>query len=335
MVILGNENGTIGEPIISLISSLFTYSNFPAVVDFNNDSLLDIVLEDNYPTMIHVFLGNGDGTFHEIMFFIENCSYGIHYLSVGNLNNDRFLDFAVVCSLANSINIIFGNANGTFPETISIDISTTYFRTSVDIADFNGDNYGDIVYNNGFEHTFHVRLGHGNGSFDMPKISLIGRYLEPTEVFASDFNADKNQDLMFVYQSMTSALAVGLMFGYNDGTFSLPVYVNLKILSNFFFLTPSTKDFNNDGHLDLLIFSNSSRFSTLNIYFGDGNGNFELYTIYGLSSAHYFDHAVAGDFNGDGYQDIFTTYDFSLRMFLNTGQCDNASEILNATTSIY
>ena len=331
IVILRSADGTFEEPIISPIK-LITSSWFRAAVDFNSDSLLDIVLGGWPSGSVHVLLGNGDGKFHDIIFFAKNCRT-IGDLSVGNLNNDRFLDFAIVCLSPNNINVIFGNTNGTFAENALLNVGLYRSPTSVQIADLNGDNYGDVVVYDGSGWSVNVFLGQGNGSFAMQKISFVRTLLYPISLAFGDFNEDTIQDLIFTWIRYENAAGVAWAFGYNDGTFDVPIYFNLT--NNRFLRISAVSDFNNDGHLDLVIARDWFEHYTLSIYFGDGNGNFEFYTIFSSEVFIGNTYVAAVDFNADGYKDIFAAFESGPYIFSNTGQCDNASEMFQTSTSIY
>ena len=327
-VILGNENGTFGEPIITLMKSISLNIYFSTTADFNHDNLLDIVLADDSLPSIRVLAGYGNGTFHEIIFVVDNCSDGIYGASIGNLNNDEFLDFTVVCLPLTSIVVIFGNANGTFAQNI---IVNNFIRINIQImliriADVNNDNYGDLIVVNSKDCSINTFLGSGNGSFDTPKISLISRNIYILSALIDDFNNDKKQDVVFM-----NLMGIGLMFGYNDGTFDVTIKLKLKG-ARVPDVPLAASDFNGDGYLDLVITTYYPY--TVIIHFGDGNGNFELYTIFESEISSYNKYIAAIDFNSDGYQDIFTVSYFGVYIFLNTGQCNNESEIFETSTSI-
>jgi hypothetical protein len=69
--------------------------------------------------------------------------------------------------------------------------------------------------------------------------------------------------------------------------------------------TVNLADFNNDGHLDILVNEISASGLTFEILFGDGTGNFSAATQIALGSIGTDQSPVAvADFNGDGFQDI-------------------------------
>ena len=334
IVLLRNEDNTFEQPIVSSLRSMNFDALFCTLIDFNHDGLFDIVVSDNCLPSVRVYLGNGNGTFHELIFLVSNCTT-IVSLSIGNLNNDEFLDFAVLCSSANSINVIFGNVDKTFtPNTIVNDSSGTYVTLiSVKIADLNGDNDGDIIVANYAECGVDVFLGYGNGTFDEQKLSLFGVNGTLGVISVGDFNEDMIQDVILSYDFIRPQ--AGLMFGYNDGTFGAPIKLNLRIDSLDTYPLTIT-DFNNDGHLDVVTITYNPY--TLNICFGDGNGNFELYTAFSSEAFSDYTYIATVNFNDDdNYPDIFFVSAVGVYVLLNTGQCDinNISEIFETSTSIY
>jgi hypothetical protein len=66
-----------------------------AIGDFDNDTSLDIIIANHGTNNVDVFLGQGDGTFTDIMML--STSYGSLPFSVvvGDFNNDKKLDLAV------------------------------------------------------------------------------------------------------------------------------------------------------------------------------------------------------------------------------------------------
>lgn len=63
-------------------------------------------------------------------------------------------------------------------------------------------------------------------------------------------------------------------------------------------------DFNNDGHLDILVGETLSPGLVFEILFGDGTGAFSAPVTVSLGGLIANTNPVAGDFNGDGSQDI-------------------------------
>jgi hypothetical protein len=89
----------------------------------------------------------------------------------------------------------------------------------------------------------------------------------------------------------------------NDGAGTLTATRFLAVSHQVF--TVTLADFNNDGHLDILVNEISAAGLTFEILFGDGAGNFSAATPIAPSSIEIDQAPVAvADFNGDGFQDI-------------------------------
>src|SRR5580658_7010477 len=107
-ILLGNGDGTFKAPVF--YSTQLSYSL--AVGDFNNDGNPDIVVANDTldPSTVSVYLGNGDGTFKAPI--VSNTTSNSTFVVVGNFNNDKNLDIAVIDTPY--ISILLGNGDGTF-----------------------------------------------------------------------------------------------------------------------------------------------------------------------------------------------------------------------------
>jgi hypothetical protein len=103
-IFIGCGNGSFSnQTTYSTGSSSFPYS--VAVIDFNNDTILDIVVANYGNNKLGVLLGYGDGTFANIILF--SMEYGSHPFSVvvGDFNSDRKVDLAVANNGTDSLSI--------------------------------------------------------------------------------------------------------------------------------------------------------------------------------------------------------------------------------------
>lgn len=320
MIFLGNGNGTFDVPIRISIG-YFDLTMSLSVGDFNYDNLSDIVLPNKTDNTIRILLGNGNGKFEiGTIIYVDNCIWMMD-ISIADINHDNYSDIVVVCMYSFNIidsivSIFFGDINGIFSENSVLYTGQDSGPYSLAITDFNGDRLLDIAVVNSYDRNIGVFLGYGNGSFDTQKTSFTGGGVNPGYITIGDFNEDTMQDIAFAYQ-LTNAN--GVMFGHGNGTFSEKIRLILKTGISWFPVI--VNDFNNDHHLDIAAATYVP--STINIYFGDGNGNFEMYSMFSTDLYSGIGRINTADFNGDGYQDIVAAFDFGIDIFLNTGRCNN------------
>jgi len=79
---------------------------FVAVIDFNSDSFLDIIVAIPDVSTIGIFLGYGNGTCADLVKFSMGYGSLPSSVVVGDFNNDRKLDFAVVNEGTDSLKIL-------------------------------------------------------------------------------------------------------------------------------------------------------------------------------------------------------------------------------------
>jgi hypothetical protein len=93
-ILLGYGNGSFASQMTySTGSNSQPYS--VAVADFNNDTSLDIIVANHGADNVGVLLGNGNGTFKDILRFSTGYGSVPFSIVVGDLNNDEKLDYVV------------------------------------------------------------------------------------------------------------------------------------------------------------------------------------------------------------------------------------------------
>src|SRR5262249_30296403 len=110
-----------------------------AVVDFDGNGVLDLVVASYLSDTVSVLLGNGDGTFAAARNFAAGSSPLA--VAVADVNGDELLDLIVASS---TVRVLLGNGDGTFQTTL-ISYAAGNIPSSVAIADFNGDRFPDVV----------------------------------------------------------------------------------------------------------------------------------------------------------------------------------------------
>ena len=315
-VLLGYGNGTFSEPILSFVDDLVMHMQ-NIVTDLNNDQISDIVVINTGLGYIYILYGNGDGTFVVKTNILLEENFELRKISVADVNGDDYKDIVVTSTNLDGFVVCYGNVDGSFIEITTSNIQTSYIPFSINVNDFNNDNFMDIAFVNSDSNTIDVFLGYGNGSFETKKTSPTGGVLASQYMIVGDFNEDEILDLI-VMQPLVSSLNV--IFGYGNGSFGDKI--KLILLSNLGSLDinlVTLVDFNRDNHLDVVVCQGNP--CVMFIFYGDGNGSFERDIIFPTKRFNNYRSISTGDLDGDGYSDIITSFNYTLEILFNTGQC--------------
>src|SRR2546423_1699102 len=119
------------------------------------------------------------------------------------------------------------------------------------VGDFNGDGLLDAVVGNDSLDSVAVRLGRGDGSFEIPVEVPAGN--APIAVAVGDLNGDKRLDIVVCNLGNPFGILgnVRVLLGKGDGTFSEPTTYNL--LFNLGCRSITVADVNGDGFLDVIV----------------------------------------------------------------------------------
>jgi len=282
------------------------------VADFNGDGIADVVSGDTYGD-VHLYTGNGDGTFFDRGVVINMPYYDAFGLAAGDFNGDGRMDFALSSTAAYSSTVVdggvylyLGNGNGTFQSIGFPQVGLFVGDAGTDVmvlaaGDVDGDNdldmvAGDVTTSDNARADVTLFRNMGNDALGHPT------WAAETIISAPNVAPDPEHP---PYYPPTSYLhAYGLALADVDG----------------------------DGEQELLV---GDRASYLYIYDNDGAGHFAAVRYDRISTRPFaYDRLhetftsqmplAAGDLNGDGLLDLVTggtdgLWEGQIDLWLNLG----------------
>ncbi len=311
-VLLGQGDGSFEAPIASPL--VYWHNNDMTFADFDEDGSKDAIVGYLSGTSLEtvklwLLRGNGDGSFGApLEFYDKNNDGGPTRLATADFNGDSHQD--LLTSLGYSVDdaiIHLGNGDGTFQPAAHYDTEGPN-STGPLIDDFDMDGNLDFLVAQNYVGTLGVlRLARGNGDGTFQPPVAVG---VDAHSFASikviDFDDDGILDIVstgYYHGSSKVDSVVALFRGQGDGTFEL-------IHRYFAGSEPgraTVADFNGDHKPDVVVTNTPSE--TIGLLFNVGNG-FDAPTSYSTETTYPASgptSLVAGDFNGDGLDDLAKT----------------------------
>ncbi len=277
----------------------------PASGDFNGDGILDLAIGPYLaiPTGsgegVAIFLGRGDGTFAQSDFKATGTS--INQLAAADFNNDGRLDIALAITRfgESTVEVIFGNGDGTLQS--SMPLADLRNPSNLLTADFNGDGFADLVYNQSDAPSQSVRssslrvaLGRGDGTFLAPGLTPIPSGVQRIDV--GNLNGDSIPDVLLATSDSTGATRLSIYRGVGEGNFAVPSTIasGLGLVASMLI-----HDVDGDGMSDIVVSVGQS----LQIFEARGDGTFRA----SMQIAAPGGAVAAGDFDRDGRTDLALT----------------------------
>ena len=235
--------------------------------DLNNDNQSDLIV---LSTMLiinpyfQILLGNNNGTFRTPINIRVNDYHCC--LIVSDVNNDKRRDLIYVSRYTNKINVWFGNGDGTFQVSTTSRTTLSYAPDLIAIAQFNNDNYVDVVvvYPWATRENIDIFYGNGNGTFVMYRSILVEQGYSSRSLQVSDFDNDGYVDLIL---SNIFKNYILVCLGHGNGTFKTQKFF---VGPNFRVTRLATGDFNNDTRIDIVALYNSN--NVISLILGNDHG---------------------------------------------------------------
>ncbi len=189
---------------------------------------------------------------------------GPSVIRAGDLNQDGRIDVGVLNSTANSLTLLFQQADGTFGVTSRLDTGSS--PSDLLLGDFNRDGRIDLAVSQANDGTVGVFRGNGPGTFQarVNYMTSVDFGSNPTALGLADFNSDGRSDIAVLNEGEAS---VSILLGTLSGEFVLASSTNSAGI------TPTSMtlgDFNHDGVADVAV-SNGSE-ARVSILLANGNG---------------------------------------------------------------
>jgi hypothetical protein len=252
VVLINNGSGsfTAGTPAFTPTVSTNDFGPNLATADFNKDGKLDLAMDDG--AAVHIYLGNGDGTFNVGNSYASNTEVG--YLTATDLDGDGNIDLYI--GLANGgifsgdqfdasqSYALMGNGDGTFQGAPFI----PFVYTGTNLIDLTGSGNLDAVavgagISSASALTFTSYLGNGKGNFaakttlPVASLSFSNAQLNPYSLQGidsfglADINGDGKPDLVFLatgldVRPLTGFDTPGILISLGDGAgnFATPTF---------------------------------------------------------------------------------------------------------------
>jgi hypothetical protein len=330
----GTGTGTFSAtPTASYAASDGPGDQQPAIADYNNDGKADIVYVDSGLEVASFFAGNGDGTFHGAPVITPggvNPAF-IIVLGSGDINGDGIPDLlAYDTSLIYSgqattpaIVSLISDGKGNFKEVTALSAAAVETLTptaagnnpnlavSSTVVDLNGDGRADMLLSNGGG--IYTALANADGTFQTPAL-VPGLPIDclPSLADAGNIDGSGHTSLVVAYPGDafcggSGSNPSGVIVLINDGhaNFTASLFGVGSALYQ-----ARLVDLNGDGYPDLVA-SDVSAY-TNNVYVVPNLGTAaasagSIFNASGISTVLY-NYAVAdilaGDYNGDGKQDL-------------------------------
>jgi hypothetical protein len=121
-----------------------------ALLDFNNDTHLDVVVANAGINGITVMFGTGMAATPFNTPTVYTAHGGAYAVVIADFNSDSKPDIAVSNQSTNDVSLFVGNGNGTFQPAVNVSVAPGTTPLFMAVGDFNGDTKPDIaVANNG------------------------------------------------------------------------------------------------------------------------------------------------------------------------------------------
>lgn len=269
--------------------------------DLNNDGNIDLAVTNEASDNVSVFFGSVFGL-SELAVTLETGE-SPRSAAIGDLNNDGIGDLVVNNYDSDDTHIFYGGKSLSTTARFEAGLGDL----GVTIADFNNDNWCDIVAVNNAGRTITVTLNDGAGNFSAVK-NVVAEG-GPRVVLSADVNEDGHADLISINNQPDDHRnaapehddggTITIQLGDGNGNFTEAPHFAAGTLP----VGGAIEDFNNDSNLDIAVIDAPTY--KLLIYYGNGDGTFAQHPVQ-IDVGDTPRGIAAFDLNSDSKPDIVT-----------------------------
>jgi hypothetical protein len=305
-VLPNTGNGTFGAVQIAGTSG---FAGSFAAGDFNEDMHADVVFMTADGQTLGLLTGSGSGSLTQSTWAASLG--GLSQVVAGDFNGDGHLD--LVAAQGSSLLTLLGHGQGTFDAPHAFATGLGAF-TGFGVGDMNGDGKLDVVVASaqqadaGVSSEASVLLGHGDGTFGLPKSEPTG--FAPQGIALADFDGNGHLDVATLDGTTSTGVGTNVHVIAGDGAGGLGAITTTPSgwTSGMGNLLLVAADFNGDTTPDLALESGEGHVSIL---LDDGLGKLTQGALYQLSQffpagtfAVSTQALLTDDFDGDGMADL-------------------------------
>ena len=253
-ILLNNGSGVFSGPTTHNVG---LSPSWVAVGDFNSDGFADLAVTNEDDDTVTVLLGDGAGGFTAANGSPYVVGVQPSSVAVGYLNNDASADLVVTNLVDDTVSVLLGAGDGTFPAGTPPTYLVGSNPTAVAVGYLAGSGLAYLAVTNEFDNTLSVLNGDGTGAFSSAPNSPFSTAAAPLSVTLADFNGDGTTDVV------TGGLnGISVLMGNGNGSFQTHTDYSTDGIQDI-----AVGDFNGDGIADVAA-TNLNSGNTLNILLG-------------------------------------------------------------------
>ncbi len=263
-----------------------------AMGDFDHDGMPDLVTSLSFNNMLHLYAGNGDGTFTPKTSLDVGDGAIPSNLKIADLNGDGNIDIVTANYGNDSISAFWGKGDSTFADPESYPVGSGPY--SVSLADIDGDGKLDIATANFIGGDISFLKGYGDGRFG--EQAILPAVRESRQLEAFDINRDSRMDLLVLGSGDDGGDVISVALGNDNQGFNDPYIIRLPFRGDSF----SIKDIDQDEFADIV----APNMLGVSLIRGFDNGQFSQARTYIPHGTISFSDVAICDVNQDGLFDF-------------------------------